>query len=339
MSLRQWEEVQEMLRSQLLIIVLAAGALTAPAAVLPEQFGAYKATAPAGTVATPPPSWWQEYSYETSESRAYAGNGRQFTIEASRFADPTGAAAAFDAARPEAGKHSRVAELSSVYPGGELLVFGNYLLKVSGYQPEAEELVPLAKVLPKVNRASLPLIRGYLPEKNKVRNSERYIMGPDSLAQFAPQIPPAAASFDMSSEAAAARYKIGGAEQTLVVFTFPTQQIARSRFPAFEQIAGAKAKRSGPLVAIVPQVTQEAAATKLLNQIEYQAEFMWAQAVRAPRKENIGQMILSIMTLAGILIVAAGTMGILFGSYRVFGKKFGMGTADGGFTALDLREK
>jgi hypothetical protein len=321
-------------------------AFSASAAVLPEKFGAY--TRGASSAATLiDRAIWDEYGLKASEQASYSGR-RNFTVTAFRFADPTGAAAAFDWQRPANAMASNVANLAALYPGGELVVFGNYLLRVDGWQPAAADLADLAKVLPNVSRASLPIVRAYLPERGLIAGSDRYILGPASLSQFAPQFPATVLAFDQfSTEGEVAKYRTAGGDVTLGLFMFPTPQIARERFTGFEAIPGAAAKRSGTIVAVVTSSTsaaalnrpQSEAAQRLLNRIEYRPEFTVAESVRTRPRENVGQMILAIFTLAGILISVALVLGLLFGGLRVFGKKFGIGPAEDSFTALHISGK
>jgi hypothetical protein len=50
-------------------------------------------------------------------------------------------------------------------------------------------------------------------------------------------------------------------------------------------------------------------------------------------------MILAIITLAGILIVAALGFGLLFGSSRILARKFGLAGGEEEFTSLHLDKK
>ena len=106
---------------------------------------------------------WDEFGLKDSEQASYTGAGRTFTLTAYHFEDPTGAAAAFDWQKPAEARSSRVANLAASFPDGEMVVFGNYLLRIEGWQPSAEEIAPVAKSLPNVSRASLPILRGYMP--------------------------------------------------------------------------------------------------------------------------------------------------------------------------------
>ena len=78
----------------------------------------------------------------------------------------------------------------------------------------------------------LPTLPKYLPAGAEP-NSERYITGPDSLARFAPAIPPSTAAFHFNAEAELAKYGEPGKETTLIVFSYPTMEMARDRIAAF----------------------------------------------------------------------------------------------------------
>ena len=52
-----------------------------------------------------------------------------------------------------------------------------------------KNLAGLVESLPKLSHSALPALRNYLPAKNIVPHSERYILGPTGLGAAAPQIP------------------------------------------------------------------------------------------------------------------------------------------------------
>src|SRR5581483_2501480 len=95
-----------------------------------------------------------------------------------------------------------------------------------------------------------PTLQKYLPP-GADPNSQRYITGPESLAHFAPSIPPSTAAFHFNAEGELARYGPPGKQTTVVVFDYPTMEMARDRVTHFQQIPGGVAKRTGPLVAMV----------------------------------------------------------------------------------------
>ena len=61
-----------------------------------------------------------------------------------------------------------------------------------------------------------------------------YIMGPVSLAAYAPSIPPSTAAFSFSAEGQLAKFGEAGKETTLLIFSYPTPEMARDRYPQFD---------------------------------------------------------------------------------------------------------
>jgi hypothetical protein len=110
--------------------------------------------------------------------------------------------------------------------------------------------------------------------------------------------------------------------------------------PAFVAIPGANVKRTGPLVAVVLGLRDRAAASQLLNQINYEASV----TVNEPmplilRPETAAQMLLSIITLAGIVLAFCLASGLIFGGFRVLARRFGYRDAGTTMTTLHLSGK
>jgi hypothetical protein len=117
--------------------------------------------------------------------------------------------------------------------------------------------------------------------------------------------------------------------------------MARQQVRAFEAIPDAVVKRVGPLVAMVLGGAPDLpAARRLLDQITYEA----AVTVNEPmplilRPETAAQMLLSIITLAGIVLVFCLASGLIFGGLRVIARKFGYADAGTSMTTLHLSDK
>ena len=87
-------------------------------------------------------------------------------------------------------------------------------------------------------RGLLPTLPGFLPAAGLRPNSERYIVGPSTLAKFYPGISPSLAAFHLSAEAETATFGKDGGIQ-LAIFSYPTFEIARSRLPlAYHSLPG-----------------------------------------------------------------------------------------------------
>jgi hypothetical protein len=332
MSVRKRKEIQEMLWR---ITLLCLPVLSISAAILPDTFAGYRRAAV--TALTPDPAGlWAEYGLNAAEKASYAGSDRNFSITAYRMKDPTGAFAAFQWQRPPA---AQSALTSATVPGGSLIVQDNYLLRFEGDTPHPSGLPELYKQLPQIARSSLPPLYGYLPARDRIPNSERYLQGNLALAQFAPAIGADLAAFDRGAEAQIARYRNAGSEFQLVLFSYPTPQMAMERARQFAALKGAAVRRSGPLLAVVPDGAGNAFAEGLVNQVTYNPKLTWNEEVIKHTPQDAAKMILAIATLAAGLIVSAVLLGILFGGSKVLAGRFGMAEAKEGFTTLHLDGK
>jgi len=257
-----------------------------------------------------------EYGLEAAEQADYG----PFHVTAWRFKDTTGAyAAALDL------KGTRV---------------GNYVMQCEGKCPKnLPELLDAS--LPHVSHASIPTLDSYLPSKELLPHSERYILGPVGLQAAAPEIPASAVKFDFSTEGQIARYRTPGGATLLGIFSFATPSLAREQLPDFQKIAGATAKRTGPLIVVA--IGPAAAAAKLLASVSYQG--VVEENERPPEKplelkpQTAGQMILSIMTLAGLLLGFCLLSGLAVGGTLRLARRFGYSGAEGSVITLHLEGK
>jgi hypothetical protein len=288
-------------------------------AILPDTIGQWKRGDP---VAAPAPDQkvWNEYGLQDSERAPYADSGKTFSITAYRFTDSTGAFAAWNAirpadARPFEGDGTGVETATDRY-----IAVGNYLLIFHGYKPSREELGHVYLTAPRYGHAPLPTLPRYLPS-GATANSERYILGPESLARYAPEIPASTAAFHFSSEAELAAY---GPKTTVVVFNFPGMEMAQKQYPAFTAIPGAVAKRSGPLVAVVLHATNADEAERLLAQVKYEAEVTMSEPPPS-LKNNPANLFLNIIILCGVLAAFCVVSGLVVGGIRLMRQRAGAG--------------
>jgi hypothetical protein len=301
------------------LILAALFASSAWAALWPDHLGEYqRKSATAGDAGFQ----WDEYGVEGVERANYGS----FEVIASRFKDTTGAYAA--SLEPSAGKFTRV---------------GNYLVFCEGRCPK--NLPELADAgLPQVSHGSLPTLGAYFPSKNLLPHSDRYILGPIGLGADAPEIPASAALFDFGTEAELVRYRTPAGPVSLIVFSFATPSLARQQLPEFQKIAGAAIKRTGPIIAVVlgPAATAEASA-KLLENINYQGLVATNEAPPVKplelKPEAAGQMVLSILSLAGILLGFCLLSGLAVGGILRFARRFGYSAAEGSMITLHLEGK
>jgi hypothetical protein len=291
----------------------------AAAAILPDAIGAYQRGKPSKPPLTDQ-AIWTELGLKGSETAAYQNGTAKFTVTAWQLPDTTSSLAAFDWQRPAAASPSTAANLAAETPDGLLLVHGNYLLSITSYKPSKEELDALTGSLRNVDITVLPVLPGYLPSNGLVPNSERYILGPVSLQNFAPGIPPSVAAFHFGAEAQMGVFHSPKGDAPMLIFKYPTPQIAMQRITEFQKLNGAVAKRSGPLVALILAPPDPEYAENLLAQVRYQAEVTLDEYVPT-RRDNIGDLVINAFILIGILLAFSVVSGFALGGFRALRRR------------------
>jgi hypothetical protein len=297
-------------RSLILAVLFVSSAC---AAILPERLGDYQRKSASSIAPDPKSAVWKEDGLEAAETDDYGA----FSVTVARFKDTTGAYAAALAA----GTFRRV---------------GNYLVYCNC--PESlSQLVDSS--LPNVSKGSTPTLGAYFPPTGLIPRSKRYILGPEGLRGYL--IPASAVDFDLGTEGEIAQYRSPSGTLILAVFSFPTPSLARQQLPQFEKITGATVKRTGPRVAVA--VGSPTASAKLLGDINYQGVVEMNE--KPPEKplelkpESAGKMVLSIFSLAGLLLVFCLLSGLAVGGILRLARKFGYSAAEGSMTTLHLEGK
>jgi hypothetical protein len=189
----------------------------------------------------------------------------------------------------------------------------NYVLRpLTGGDPG-----PFAAALPKPDTRPLPGLLDTLPEQGLSAGSQRYILGPESLARFAPQAPAAAVGLGYSPEGVVAQYRLPAGPATLAIFEYPNPQIAIQQFRELEKAPGAMARRTGPLVAVLFSPPDPDQAERLLAGIRYNAEVTWTEPPADP-KNDVAEVLINIFILTGILICLFIGAGVVVGLLRYF---------------------
>ncbi len=287
----------------------------AAAAVWPESFGAWKRTHTAAAAPSDQPVW-DEYGLKEAETATFENGARSIVATGYRLADPTGAMAAFEWQRPAGFTASAVAP-HAVQGKGMLVAHGNFLFSFADYQLSGEEFAALTGSLRNLDTTTLPAFTSFLPEANLVPGSQRYLLGPVSLEKFYPGIPPSVAGFSMGAEAQVASFRSPRGELRLVLFNYPTPQIAMQKVQDFQTVTGVVVKRSGPLVAAVLSPPDPDAAERLLGEIRYEAQITLHER-SLTRRDNIGDLIVNAFVLIGILLCFSAVAGFTMGGFRLF---------------------
>lgn len=288
----------------------------AQAALLPGTLGPYQQVSSAPLPVTDRPLW-NELGLQEAAGGTYRAGTAEARVCVWRLADSTSGLAAFEAlvpadAAPADAKLQAVTALMRRLPGGVLAALGNTVVRIEGYQPTAEELANFFRTIPRFEQGPLPLLPDYLALQGLRPNTQRYIIGPNALKAFLPQVSPATAAFSMGAEGIVAEYAGG---QRLALFSYPTPAIARERLPEFQKIAGLLVKRSGSLVAAVVSKGNTNEDERLLSQIRYQASVTVGAKPKTAR-DNPGNLFLNIVYLCLILAAFCAVSGVVVGGLR-----------------------
>ncbi|MBZ5603824.1 MAG: hypothetical protein LAO79_16110 [Acidobacteriia bacterium] len=311
-------------------------AVTASAAILPDQVGEFKKQAPK-TLAAPDQSLYDEYGFDSTEQADYVAGTRRFAATTWRFHDSTGAMAMFEARRPALATRSAVAKLAVQTSDGIIFAYGNYLFQLTGAVPP--DVSVFYADLPKLEQSPLPALYGDLPPEDLIPNSERYVVGPVSLDRFFPGLAPSLAAFHLGAEAQIGHYSTPKGPLLLAIFNYPTPNMARERVAEFQKISGAMVKRAGPLVAMTLNPPDADAAEKILSRVKYETNITWNEKVPENEVRNTARLVLNIFVFSGILIALAATAGVLFGGYRFLFRKLHKGEDPEAMITLHLEGK
>jgi hypothetical protein len=313
------------------------------AAVLPEQIGEFT-RGDVSPLAIFEPDLYRDFGFISAEQAQYTSSGKHFTATVWRLGDSTGALAMFDVQRPANATPAKLAPLSARTPDGAVFAYGNYVFQISRAVPaqtfpEQKDLELLFSRLPQLDNAPLPALASSLPQDGLIPNSERYILGPASLARFEPRIAPSLAAFRLGTEAQLGRYRTPKGDLTLVIFSYPTPNIARERQEAFLKVPGTIAKRSGPLVGVVVQSPDPDATERVLSRVHYAGNLTLNEKVPVNEGLFLYRLFLNIFVLSGVLIGLSIIVGIGFGGFRILRRKLGRPGHDDPFQLLRIGDK
>jgi hypothetical protein len=341
--------MRRLLRVSLGLLCLTIAAIPAAGqGVLPSSFAGWTASAPA--TVTPPAGLggllgadapaFREYVVKSIEQRPYAAGTQTASITIYRFRDPSSAFGAYTFLRDDTQSPVDLGSYASASAERALVVVGEMLLDVSSpakqARPADADLKQLADALDKkADHTPYPFIGEHLPEKGRVKNSERYVIGPLSLAHFVPLGTDDWMGYDHSAESILAHYTVSGKDETLVITSYPTQQVAAAEFAGilrrftFDPPDGVPAgqnvlygKRVSSYIAVVAGAPSRQAANKILDQVGYQSNVTWDEPKQTLTEPGIGSMIVGAFLGTGAIMLFAVAAGIGFGGIRVLVKIF-----------------
>jgi hypothetical protein len=220
---------------------------------------------------------YREFGLERLQTRIYANGRRKLTIEVFEMLYPTGAYGLLTIDR--AAKSSPHREFQR----------GRYLVRMSGGVTgdalDDQTISGVESLFATVEQGDLSPLPGHLPQQDRVPASERYLVGPVGLSrlqyfdEWREKV-----NFNGGTEIAAADYKNGSGEMSLVLIEFHTPQAATAGFEAMnsvltglapDQQASRILKRTGNYIVAATNVTDRAAAQAIVDQVKYTAVVYW----------------------------------------------------------------
>jgi hypothetical protein len=341
--------MRRLLRICLGISCLAFAARPAAAqGILPSTFAGWTAAAP--STVTPPngldpllgpdAAAFREYVPKSVEQRSYTQGAQSASITLYRLRDPSSAYGAYTFLRSDALSAADLGSYAGASNERAFIVVGEMLLDVSApakqARPSDADLKQIVDLLDKkADHTPYPFIGEHLPEKGRVRNSERYVIGPLGLAHFVPLGTDDWMGYDHSAETILAHYTVAGKDETLLITSYPTQQVAAAEFAGilrrfvFDPPGGVTpgqnvlfGKRVSSYIAVVVGAPSRQAANKILDQVGYASNVTWDEPKQSYTEPGISSMIVEAFLGTGAIMMFAVAAGIGFGGIRVLVKIF-----------------
>jgi hypothetical protein len=323
------------------IVLLPATVVSAqsrtPAGPLPQTFSGWHIDAgtvktskdPAAADPTDAPVL-KEYGFTDLETATYTRNGRKMQIKAARFSDATGAFGAFTYYVQPQMQIEKIGDRGASSNTRILFFKGNILIDASVEHLTAmsgADLRSLSDALPRLTteNGKLPTLPANLPSQSLMRNSSRYVVGPEALARLGIPIPAQLIDFSKSPEVAVGKYRTSQGEASVTLVGYPTPQIARERMDAM-QAAGLTGgpfyfKRTGPYVVAVNGNIPADEAQSLLASVNYDADVMLLQPTKPRPAEDRAGFVFALVMLCVITVLAALVFGFVFGGIRILANK------------------
>jgi hypothetical protein len=191
--------------------------------------------------------------------------------------------------------------------------------------------------LPEGSARNLPILPQYLPKTNYVKNTAKYVMGPVGLEKINAPLSRDLVDFGSNAEVAMGTYQTSDGLATLMLIEYPNPQVAAVELRKIDAANQSKAppqagspntsapatlpifdKRTGPIVVIATGTISQGEARSLLSAVNYEADVTWNEDTFQGKKNNLGNLLINVFLLCGILIVFSGVAGLAFGGIRIF---------------------
>lgn len=278
---------------------------------------------------------WREYGLVRTDS---AQTGK-ISATIYQMKDTTGALAAWEWIRSPEAHPCDLAPFCST-DGKRTVVFDYSTVVAFDGKPSKAQVSQVMQSLPDKRESSLPAILTYLPETGMLQNSARYVLGPASLAAFAPELASAKLGFDRDAEGQVAEYRLskGAKPVRLILFAYPTHEMARQYAANLRKRSDLHVKRAGSLVAATLPPADSEQSDTLLSRVQYTAKITWDDAPPPSPIKPLYQLLANIVYFSVLLGCLGLTAGLFYAAMRIYRRRFGTLEADEQMTTLHLTE-
>ncbi len=159
-----------------------------------------------------------------------------------------------------------------------------------------------------------------LPREGLIQDSEKYILDPVAFNR-ATGLDPSELGFENSVEAAVAEYAApNGGTGRLAMLLYPTQHLAGQYLDMWVEETQPELpyRRTGPLVGIVLDSSDDALVEAALDGLRYESEVTWNEPIPDPL--TLPYMMLTIFAWIGFALAFTLVAGIGFGGIRIYMK-------------------
>jgi hypothetical protein len=277
---------------------------------------------------------WREYGLvHTSSSKL-----GKIDVTAYQMKDLTGALAVWEWLRSPAGQACDLTVYCTRDGNRTVVLDDNYVVVFDGGVPTRSQVDSVLSTVPNKRGTSLPAILTFVPQQGLVPDSARYVLGPESLKTFAPELAAAKPGFNEGAEAQVAEYKIAKDPNPirLAIFNYPTPEMARLHAAQFKRIPSLRVKRSGVLLAIILPPATDAQADTLLSRVQYEAKVTWNDSPPPSPIKPLYQLLLNIMYLSIVLVCICTLAGLIYAGMRIYRRRYGQLDAEEAMTTLHL---
>lgn len=269
----------------------------------------------------------REYGFVSGERREYAKADAKVGVTLWKMKDVSGGFGLYTFYRDVGTASLDAGDRVAIWPNRLLVQHGPYLLDAQGSSLTMGDAKALLANLPTVHQdeSQMPSLPAFLPEKDLIPQSAKFVVGPVAFGRLEKNIPASAIGFDLGAEAETAEYREDGSNVHLLLVGYPTPQLASKKLRSFQQLPavsqGAVVQRRGSLVCFVLDSPTPLVAETLLKNIRYQSDITWDEYVPTHR-DNVAHLVLNVFLLAGFILLFSLVAGLSYGGIRILTKRF-----------------